>query len=238
MWSAVIGELQAAGIGVIAPANPLRGLGSDAGYIASVAGQIDGPVMLAGHSYGGAVITAAGSLAGNIVGLVYVAAFALDEGESALDICGRFPGGQLMSALRPATFPGLDGDPGVELYIDREVFPRVFAADLPYRAAAAAAAAQRPIAAAAFAAKPVSAAWKTTPSWYVIATADQLIPPEAQHFMAQRAGAHITEIRASHAIALTQPAAVAEQIAAAAASARLPVTAWEAGADRPEARPR
>jgi pimeloyl-ACP methyl ester carboxylesterase len=222
MWSGVIAELQAAGIGVIAPANPLRGLGSDAGYIASVAGGIDGPVMLAGHSYGGAVITAAGSMTGNIVGLVYVTAFALDEGESALDICSRFPGGQLLSALRPAAFPEVSGDPGVELYIDRELFPRVFAAGLPHRAAAAAAAAQRPMTAAAFAAKSISAAWKTIPSWYMVATADQLIPPEAQHFMARRAGAHITEIRASHAIALIQPVAVAEQIAAAAASARAP----------------
>ncbi len=216
MWSGVIAELNAAGIGVIAPANPLRSLKSDASYIASVAGQIDGPVMLAGHCYGGAVITAAGSMVGNITGLVYVAAFALDEGESALDICGQFPGGQLVSALRPATFPGVDGDPDVELYIDRDIFPRVFAADLPYRTAAVAAAAQRPITATAFAAKPLSAAWKTTPSWYVIATADQLIPPEAQRFMARRAGARTTEIRASHAVALTQPGAVAEQIAAAA----------------------
>ena len=220
MWSGVIAELQAAGIGVVAPANPLRGLGSDAGYIASVAGEIDGPVMLAGHSYGGAVITAAGSMVGNIVGLVYVTAFALEDGESALDICSRFPGGQLVSALRPATFPDVNGDPGLELYIDREAFPRVFAADLPYRAATAAAAVQRPITAAAFSAQSPSPAWKTTPSWYLIATADQLISPEAQHFMAQRAGAHTAEIRASHAIALTQPVAVAEQIAAAAASSR------------------
>lgn len=222
MWSGVIAELQAAGIGVTAPANPLRSLSSDAGYIASVAGEIDGPVILAGHSYGGAVITAAGSMAGNIVGLVYVTAFALDEGESTLDICGRFPGGQLVPALRPATFPDVNGGPDVELYIDREAFPRIFAGDLPHRAAAAAAAAQRPITATAFAAKSLSAAWKTTPSWYVIATADQLIPPQAQHFMAQRAGAHTTEIRASHAVALTQPVAVAEQIAVAAASARAP----------------
>jgi pimeloyl-ACP methyl ester carboxylesterase len=220
MWSGVIAELQAAGIGVIAPANPLRALSSDAGYIAGIASEIDGPVMLAGHSYGGAVITVAGSMAANIVGLVYVTAFALDEGESALDICGGFPGGQLISVLRPATFPDVNGDPGVELYIDREAFPRVFASDLPYREAAAAAAAQRPITAAAFAAKSLSAAWKTTPTWYLIATGDQLIPPEAQHFMAQRAGAHVTDIRGSHAIALTQPVAVAEHIAAAATSAR------------------
>jgi len=122
----------------------------------------------------------------------------------------------------PTVLPRRQRDPDVELYIDKKAFPRVFAADLPHRAAAAAAAAQRPITAAAFAAKSLSAAWKTMPTWYVIATADQLVPPEAQRFMAQRAGSHITGIRASHAVALTQPVAVAEQIAAAATSARAP----------------
>jgi pimeloyl-ACP methyl ester carboxylesterase len=225
MWSGVIEELQAGGIGVLAPASPLRELGSDAGYIANVAGEIDGPVILAGHCYGGAVITVAGSMAGNIVGLVYVAAFALDEGESALDICDRFPGGQLVSALRPASFFDVNGDPGVELYIDREIFPRVFAADLPHRAAAAAAVVQRPITAVAFAGRSHAAAWRALPSWYLVAAADRLIPAEAQQFMARRAGAHITEIDASHAIALTQPVVVAEQIAAAAAAARTAGTA-------------
>jgi pimeloyl-ACP methyl ester carboxylesterase len=94
-------------------------------------------VLLAGHDYGGAVITVSGSAAANVAGLVYVAAFALDEGESALDITGRFPGSQLLPALRPAAFPGLDGDPAVELYIDQEAYPRVFAADLPNRPAMA-----------------------------------------------------------------------------------------------------
>jgi len=219
MWTGVITELQAARIDIIAVASPLRSLTSDAAYVASVAAEIDGPVLLAGHDYGGAVITAAGSAAANVAGLVYVAAFALDEGESALDITGRFPGSQLMPALRPATFPGADGDPDVELYIDREAYPRVFAADLPYRCAAAAAAAQRPITAAAFEEKSPAAAWKTAPSWYIVATADQVIPPGGQRFMARRAGAHSIEIDSSHAIALTQPAAVAGHIAAAASSA-------------------
>jgi pimeloyl-ACP methyl ester carboxylesterase len=232
MWAEVIAELQAAGIEAIAPANPLRGLGSDAGHVAWVAGEIDGPVILAGHCYAGAVITAAASAARNVVGLVYVAAFAPDEGESVLDICRRFPCSCLMAVLRPASFPGRDGDPGVELYIDREAFPRVFAADLPHRAAAAAASAQRPVTAAAFEEKVFAAAWKTMPCWYLIATDDQLIPPEAQRFMARRAGAHIAEIRASHAIALSQPAAVAEQIAAAAASRGRPEGAGQRQLDR------
>lgn len=171
MWAGVIAELQAAGIGTTALANPLRGLVSDAAYVASAAAAIDGPVMLAGHSYGGAVITAAGSAPGNVVGLVYVTGYALEEGESAVDISGRFPGSQLAAALRPATFPDANGDPGVELYIDREAFPQLFAADLPHRAAAVAGAAQRPITAAALEEKSPAAAWKTTPSWYVIATA-------------------------------------------------------------------
>lgn len=220
MWSGVIVELQAAGLGVIALANPLRGLASDAAYAASVAAEIDGPVVLAGHAYGGAVITAAGSAAGNVVGLVYVAGFALDEGESALAISSRFPSDQFAAALRPAGFHDIHGGPAVELYIDRDAFPQVFGADLPKPAAAAAAAAQRPITAAAFEEKSGAAAWKTTPSWYLIATADQVIRPEAQQFMARRAGARTVEIRASHAIAVTQPAAVAGHIAAAAAASR------------------
>jgi len=131
MWAGVITELQAAGIDVIAVASPLRGLMSDAAYVARAVAEIDGPVLLAGHDYGGAVITAAGSAAGNLTGLVYVAAFALDEGESALDITGRFPASQLMPALRPATFPCVDGDPAVELYIDRGCSPPTCPAGRP-----------------------------------------------------------------------------------------------------------
>jgi pimeloyl-ACP methyl ester carboxylesterase len=216
IWAEVIAELQAAGIAVMAPANPLRGLAADAAYIASIAAAVDGPVLLTGHSYGGAVISAAGSAAGNVVGLAFVTALALDEDESALDISGHFAAGQLMAALRPASFPDISGDQGAELYLDRESFPQLFAADLPHRTAAAMAAAQRPIAAAAFADKARSAAWKTKPSWYVIATQDQVIAPQAQRFMARRAGAHTVQIHASHAITLSQPAAVARQIAAAA----------------------
>ena len=219
MWAAVIIELQAAGVEAIALANPLRSLASDAAYIAGAAAEIDGPVMLAGHGYGGAVITAAGAAAGNVVGLVYVAGFALDQGESALDITRRFPGSQLLPALRPASCPGANGDPAVELYLDREAYPRLFATGLPRRQAEAAAAGQRPITAAAFEEKAPAAAWKRTSCWYTVATADQLIPLTAQRFMAERARARTIEIDASHAIALTQPAPVARQIAAAAATA-------------------
>jgi hypothetical protein len=130
MGAGVIAELQAAGIGVIALANPL-------------------------------------------LGLVYVAGFALDEGESLLDITGRFPGSQLMPTLRPSTYADINGDPDVELYIDRAAFPHVFAADLSGRTAAAA---QRPITTTAFEERSPGAAWKKIPCWYVIATTDLLIP--------------------------------------------------------------
>ena len=217
IWSGVIPELQGAGIGVLAVANPLRALASDAAYVASIATAIDGPVILVGHSYGGAVITDAGAAAGNIAGLVYITGYALDAGESVLDICGRFPGSKLLAALRPGTVADGSPDPLVELHIDHEEFPPLFAADLPRQTAAAAAAAQRPIAATAFAEKARAAAWKATPSWYVIATDDMIVPLEAQQFMARRAEAHTVPICASHAITLTRASAVAELIAAAAA---------------------
>jgi len=127
VWAGVIAELQSGGIEAIALANPLRGLSSDAAHIASAASGIDGPVMLAGHCYGGAVITAAGATADNVVGLVYVAGFALDGGESVLDIIGRFPGSRLLPALRPATLHGAKDGSSVELYLDREAYSRVFA---------------------------------------------------------------------------------------------------------------
>ncbi len=148
-WAGVIARLQAAGIDAVALANPLRGLSADARYIASAAEEIDGPTILAGHSYGGAVTTVAAALTDNVVGLVYVTAFALDEGESTLDVSAQFPESPLTAALRPAVCPGDDDQSIVELYIDRDAFPRVFAADLSAKVAAVAAATQRPIAAAA-----------------------------------------------------------------------------------------
>lgn len=215
-WSGVIAELQAAEIDVTAPANPLRGLAGDAGYVARVAGAIDGPVLLAGHCYGGAVITAAAAMAPNVVGLVYVAAYALDAGESCLDVTERFPDSGLALALRPAAFPNGGSGHAIELYLKRDSFPAVFAADLPERVAAAAAVAQRPIAAAAFEERAPAAGWRTVPSSYLVASADQAIDPAAQRFMAWRARADTIEVAASHAVLLSQPAAVAAVIRSAA----------------------
>ncbi|MFE1834476.1 alpha/beta fold hydrolase [Streptomyces sviceus] len=214
-WSGVIAELQGSGIPVIAPPNPLRGLASDAAYIASFAAQIDGPVVLVGHSYGGALITVAGTTE-NVVGLVYVAAYALEEGESLGELQGRFPLSSLVSNLKEWRYPVPAGDPAVEVTIAEAAFPSVFAADVPADVTKVLAAAQRPLAAAAFEEPAAAAAWKTKPSWALIAGADQAINPEVERFGAKRAGATVVELEgASHAVAVSQPKAVADLIRAA-----------------------
>jgi pimeloyl-ACP methyl ester carboxylesterase len=211
-WSGVIAELQNHGIPVVAPPNPLRSLASDAAYIASVAAQIDGPVVLVGHSYGGAVITVAGT-AENVVGLVFVAAYVLEEGESLGELQGRFPDSPLGSSLKQATYPVEGGDPAVEVTIVPEAFPAVFAADVPADVTKVLAVAQRPLAAGAFTETATAAAWKTKPSWALVAAADQAINPEVERFGAKRAGATILEVEgASHAVAVSRPKLVAELI--------------------------
>lgn len=211
-WAGVISELQASGIAVLAPANPLRSVSGDAAYIASVANQIEGPVLLVGHSYGGMVITNASPLAPNVVGLVYVAAFAPDEGESVQSLAAQATDSQLGSALRPAAFPGPDGEEGHELYIDQAVFHDVFCADLPAELAAAMAVSQRPGGEAGFGEPSGPAGWKTLPSWAVVATADLTIGVTGERLMAERAGAITVEVDASHVVMISQPAAVADLI--------------------------
>jgi pimeloyl-ACP methyl ester carboxylesterase len=217
-WFGVASELLSAGLEVCAPPNPLRGPLPDAAYIASFATQIDGPVLLVGHSYGGVVITRAAAAAPNVVGLVYVAAFAPDDGETILDIIGRFPERALESALRPVMFPVVGYEPGTELAIDPALFPTVFGADLPSEVTAAMAIAQRPAALDVFAVPAGAPGWRSLPSWSVVATSDEVIHPAAQRSMAERAGAYTIEIDASHCVAVSQPAAVAELIRIAARS--------------------
>lgn len=203
-WSGVVADLQDTGIEVVAPANPLRGVAGDAAYLAGLVGGIDGPVLLVGHCYGGAVITQAGAQADNTVGLVYVAGYALAVGESLLDVSARFPETLLAAALRPT------GDAELSVTVDR--YREVFAADLPERVTAVAAAAQRPVAVAAFEQRCTAAAWERLPSWFVVATADHVVHPEAQRFMARRIGADTIEVAASHAIVRSRPAEVAAHI--------------------------
>ncbi|MCF3131392.1 alpha/beta fold hydrolase [Streptomyces olivochromogenes] len=208
-WSGVIAELQAHGIPVIAPPNPLRGLAADAAYVASVAAQIDGPVVLVGHSYGGALITVAGTTE-NVVGLVYVAAYVPEEGESLGELQGRFPDSPLVSNLKQWTYPVPGADPAVEVTIAQDAFPSVFAADVSEDVTKVLAVAQRPLAAAVFEEKAAAAAWKTKPSWALVADADHAINPEVQRFAAERAGATVVEIEgASHAVAVSRPQEVA-----------------------------
>ncbi|WP_030671314.1 alpha/beta fold hydrolase [Streptomyces sp. NRRL B-1347] len=211
-WLGVISELRGHGIPVLAPPNPLRGLAADASYVASVVSQIEGPVVLVGHSYGGALITVAGA-AENVVGLVYVAAYVPHEDESVGELQGRFPDSLLPGNLKEWTYPLVDGDSAVEVTIDEAAFPSVFAADVADEVTRVLAVAQRPLAAAAFAETASAAAWLTKPCWALVAGADRAINPEVQRFGARRAGAVVVELPdASHAVALSEPRQVAELI--------------------------
>lgn len=214
-WSGVIAGLQKQGYPVVAVANPLRDLNGDAAYLSSVLSAITGPVILVGHSYGGEVITGGAAGHPNVKGLVYIAAFAPDQGESGVAILNRFPGSKLAPAL--IVRPGPDG---AEAYIDPAQFHAVFAADLPPALASIMAADQRPVGLAALQEPSGPPAWKTLPSWYLVAGADQAIPPAAEEFMAQRAHAH-TEVvpGASHVVMISHPLRAIELIEQAADSA-------------------
>jgi pimeloyl-ACP methyl ester carboxylesterase len=215
-WSGVITELQTDGLSVLAPPNPLRSLAGDSAYIADRIRQVEGSVLLVGHSYGGAVITVAGDMADNAVGLVYVAAFIPAESESITEINDRFPKPRLSSVLRENRFPGdAGGATDVELSIAPEAYPGVFAPTLGRAAAAAAAVSQRPLAASANEEKASGSAWTRLPSWAIIAGGDQAIHPDAERSMADRAGADTIEIPGPHTLMLSHPAGVADHIRAA-----------------------
>ena len=222
-WAPVIKELQAHDVPVLAPPNPLRGLAQDARYLASFVNEIDGPVLLVGHSYGGAVISVAGASTPNAVGLVYVAAFALDEGESFAEIFAQFGATPLVGAVRPSNYPLEKGGTAVELTIAPELYREAFAADLPEDITRILAVSQRPFAAI-FEERAEAAAWKKLPAWAVVATSDKAIPPAGERYMAERAGAQPIEVDASHSVALSQPTAVAELIRTAVeATSALPI---------------
>jgi pimeloyl-ACP methyl ester carboxylesterase len=218
-WNGVIERLQAAGVKVTAPANPLRGVASDSAYLASVLDQIPGPVVAVGHSYGGAVITNAASVARNVVGLVYVAAFAPEEGESLGEATAASKESVLGSALVARHYPSPGGEPAVELVADPARFRDAFAADLPEELVAVAAATQRPIAETGFSEQGGPPAWKHLPCWAVVATADKAAGSDVVRSMAERAGARTTEVDGSHVIMISQPQAVTDVILEAVAAA-------------------
>ena len=220
-WDGVIERLQADGVQVTAPAVPLRGLSSDSAYVAGVFAETPGPVVAVGHSYGGAVITNAAAQAKNVAGLVYVAAFATEEGERLGDVEAGSKDSVLNSALVPHHYPAANGgEQAVELAIDPAKFHDAFAADLPAEQTAVMAATQRPVAESAFSEPAGTPAWKKLPSWAVVATGDKAAGADVVRSMAERAGAKITEVEGSHVIMVSQPQAVTDVILDAVAAVR------------------
>ncbi|WP_109126018.1 alpha/beta hydrolase [Dyella sp. C11] len=210
-WNGVAKILQKDGYFVIAAANPLRGAKSDGAYIGSLVGDLKGPVVLVGHSYGGNVITEAANWHANVKALVYVSAFAPETGETLGELTGKFPGSTLGQALAP---PADLADGGKDLYIVQNKFHAQFAADVPAADAALMAITQRPLSQSALDEKAGAAAWKNLPSWWVYGDADKNIPPAAMAFMAKRAAAKDVVVvkGASHVVMVSHPDVVARMI--------------------------
>ena len=229
-WDGVIKRLQDDGYQVIALANPLRSVGSDSAYVASVLDTIPGPLVLVGHSYGGMVITNAAALTTNtsIQALVYVAAFIPEVGESAVQLVGHTAPGQPGSShIVPPGTPGVPanltarpfpplGPTDVDFYINADAFSDIFAADVPPATQRLMVATQRPFALQAFLDTSAAATWKTIPSWSLVATRDNALGTANSAFMAQRTvtegKGHVAEINASHAVLVSHPDAVEDLI--------------------------
>ncbi len=212
-FAGIVRELSTAGYEVLALSNPLRGVASDAAAVSAVVAGIAGSVVLVGHSYGGAIITQAAADLENVLGLVYLAAFAPAAGESCASVQEPFPPPLLASTIRPSAYDAIAAVGGPELLIDKGQFRETFCADVPVDVAATMAVSQRPLAAAAFG-EPLSAqGWSTRPTWYQIATRDNAISPDAQRFMATRMNATIEEIDGSHTVFIARPVPVAAFIA-------------------------
>ena len=212
-WNGVIARLQQAGVQVTAPANPLRGIASDSAYLASFLKQISGPVLAVGHSYAGAVISNAATKASNVVGLVFVAAFAPEEGERLGEVESGSKDSILGTAQVPLKYPtGQGAETAVEVAVNPARFHETFAADLPAEQTALMAATQRPIAEGAFTEPCGVPAWKSLPSWAVVATGDKAAGTDVIRAMARRAGATITEVEGSHVIMISRPQIVTDVI--------------------------
>ncbi|QHC71737.1 alpha/beta hydrolase [Rathayibacter sp. VKM Ac-2801] len=208
-WAPVTLRLLEEGYDVRVPPVFNRSLIGDSAYIKSFVEQIDGPVILAGHSYGGAVITVAG-VAENVIGLVFVSAYALEEGESLGALQGGFPDSELAASLVYAPYPIEGADPGTDVSVKIESFPAVFAAGVPEDEARVLAVSQRPLSAVAFGENAPVAAWKTKPSFGIVSSADHTINPDVERFGYKRAGARtVIEIDAPHLVMQTHPAEVA-----------------------------
>lgn len=216
-WNRVVTRLEKDGYSVKAVANPLRGIKNDGEYVAGVIKTLKGPIVLVGHSYGGSVISDAAAGAQNVKALVFVAAFAPEKGESAVELSGKFPGSSLAPTLaEPVVLPSGAKD----LYIDQSKFPEQFAADVPVVTARLMAVAQRPITDAALAEPAPEAAWKAIPSWFIYGDADKNIPPKALQWMADRAKSRktIAVQGASHVVMISHPGEVTKLIEEAASA--------------------
>ncbi len=219
-WNGVIEQLQALGYTVDAPPNPLGGVSSDSAYLSDFLSTISGPIILVGHSYGGFVITNAATGNPQVKALVYDDAFIPAPGDTPESLSSAKPGSCLTStALNFVPYPGApSGD--ADVYVNQSVFPGCFANGLPASEGAALAAEQQPPVASILSdTLTVAPAWQTIPSWDIIGTADHVIPPAEQLVMAQRAGAHITEISAPHLSMISDPGAVTRVILNAARAA-------------------
>jgi pimeloyl-ACP methyl ester carboxylesterase len=218
-YASVIPLLLSEEVPVVVPAVPMRTLSGDGAYVASVIRSIEGPVVLVGHSYGGAVITVAGAEE-NVKSLVYLSAYALEENESLGQLQGQFPDSPLASALVYTPFP-IEGstETGTDVSVDVDKFPSIFAGDVDPALAKVLAVSQRPLAAAAFTEPASVAAWKTKPSWGSVAINDRTINPDVERFGYSRAGMTTIEIESSHLVMLAHPKEVCELIHEAISSA-------------------
>src|SRR5215469_12697259 len=212
-FRALYDELLGEGVPMIAPPNPLRGVtGGDGEYLKGVINEIDGPVLLVGHSYGGSVITAAGT-ADNVVGLVYISGFAPDEGENLTDLQSKFPAPKIAAYIVQHQLP----DGGNEFSLALDGFHESFCADVPADDAAFYAISQRPLAGVALTEAAGTPAWRSRPVWAVLPTADGAIDPGLHRFSYERMGAQITEVEgASHVVMISHPKRVAEVVMTAA----------------------
>src|SRR5580698_6010522 len=204
-YASVIRQLEAQGVPVRAPMNPLRGLASDAEAIRRYTTTIDGPIVLVGHSYGGAVISQAAPVVKDVQALVYLAAFALDEGETCVSVMEPFPPSLLATTNVPTPYdaPGAEGGP--DLFIKIENFHEAFCADLSDDVAGPMAVSQRPLAAAAFTEAATAVGWRDLPTWYMVSERDNAIPPDCERFMAKRMNAVTETVDGSHAAFIAQP---------------------------------
>lgn len=209
-WAKVIPHLQKKGYGVVGAQLPLTSIEDDVAATKKLLATVKGPIVLVGHSYGGVVITNAANGVANVKALVYIAAFGPDEGESldALSKAGPAPPGAAQVAPDAAGF----------LWINRDGFAKAFAGDVDPADAAVMAAVQGPLSLRSFGGKSGAPAWKHLPSWYLVASNDLMIPPDAERFMGSRMGATVRSVPSSHAVMVSHPTEVADLISEAATS--------------------